>query len=464
LKLIVALMLLAQSVAAVAAERPQDFAYGIEVHADAQDALYEIELPAAVYRGVTRSDLGDIRVFNAQGEVVPYAFKPRALASVEKPAAVGLPLFPLYAETGENVEDVNVRIDKRPDGTIVNIVSQGKGAAGRGKLRGYMLDGSAMKQPAQALLFDWKRVDGGFAGKVRIEGGDDFALWNRLADDAPLVGLEFEGHSLQQKRVELRPEKYKYLRVSWRENQQPLELLSVSAEPAANVVEPRRVWQTVTALSNSSKPGEYVYDLGGYFPFDRLRIDLPQANTVVQLQVLARAKPAEDWRPVTNAAVYRLRRNGGEVASPEVAIISSGERYWLLRVDQKGGGVGAGMPVINIGWVPQRLVFAARGAGPFQLAYGNRSAKPASYSITSLIPGYRTDTEFKVKAASLGDQVTLAGAARLGEPIDYKKWSLWASLILGVLVLGWMAYRLSRQMTKPSTDTAAESQATHKRE
>src|SRR4029077_5276666 len=137
-----------------------------------------------------------IRVFNAQGEVVPYAFKPRALASVEKPAAVGLPLFPLYAETGENVEDVNVRIDKRPDGTIVNIVSQGKGAAGRGKLRGYMLDGSAMKQPAQALLLDWKRVDGGFAGKVRIEGGDDFALWNRLADDAPLVGLEFEGHSL----------------------------------------------------------------------------------------------------------------------------------------------------------------------------------------------------------------------------------------------------------------------------
>ena len=165
-----------------------------------------------------------------------------------------------------------------------------------------------------------------------------------------------------------------------------------------------------------------------------------------------------------NTAAYRLRRDGEEVTSPEVAIISSGERYWLLRVDQKGGGVGTGAPVINIGWVPQRLVLAARGAGPFQLAYGNRSAKPASYSITSLIPGYRTDTEFKVKVASLGDQVTLAGAARLGEPIDYKKWSLWASLILGVLVLGWMAYRLSRQITKPSTDTAAESQATHKRE
>lgn len=461
MKLIAALMLWAQVAVAHAAERPQDFAYGIQIHADAQDALYEIELPAAVYRGVTRSDLGDIRVFNSQGEVVPYAFKPRDPADKEKPAAVRLPLFPLYGDIGRNVEDVNVRIDKRADGTIVNIISRGKDAGGRGKLRGYVLDASALKHPVQALLFDWKKISEGFAGKVRVEGSDDFLRWNRLADDAPLVGLEFEGHSLQQKRVELGPAKYKYLRVSWRENQPPLELLGIAAEPAANVVEPPRVWQTVMASSNSGKPGEYVYDLGGYFPFDRLRIDLPQVNTVVQMQIWARPKPSEDWRHVINAVAYRLRRDGEELASPEVTIVSRGERYWLLRVDQKGGGVGAGKPAIKIGWIPQQLVFAARGAGPFQLAYGNRRAKAASYSITSLIPGYKTDTEFKVKGASLGDQVTLAGAASLGEPIDYKKWSLWASLILGVLVLGWMAYRLSRQMAKPSRD-APDSQATDK--
>jgi len=462
MKWIVALMLLAQRVSAGAAERPEDFAYSIEVHADAQDALYEIELPAAVYRGVTRSDLVDLRVFNAQGEVVPHAFKPRAAASMETPAAVELPLFPLYAETGGNLEDLNLRIDKRPDGTIVNIQSRIKSASGRGKLRGFILDVSAMKQPVQALLFDWKSVPEGFAGKVRIEGGDDLARWSMLADNAPLVGLEFGGHSLQQKRVELRVEKYKYLRVLWPENQPPLELLSVRAEPAASMVEPRRVWQAVTAVSAFGKPGEYEYDLGGLFPFDRLRVELPQVNTLVQLQVLARAKPFEDWRPLTSVVVYRLRHDGEEVTSPEVALTGSGERYWLLRVDQKGGGVGAGAPVINIGWVPQRLVFAARGAGPFQLVYGNSGAKAASYSITSLIPGYRTDTEFKVKVASLGEQATLAGAARLHEPIHYKKWALWASLILGVLVLGWMAYRLSRQISKPHVDTQADSQATDK--
>jgi len=371
---IVALMLLLHGTVAAAAERPQDFAYAAAIHADARDALYEIEIPAAVYRGVTRSDLGDIRVFNAQGEVVPHSFKPSPTGSVEKPATVELPRFPLHAEAGGNLEDLNVRIEKRRDGTIVHVLTRSKGAEGQGRLRGYILDASTLKRPVLALLFDWHSTADGFAGKIRIEGSDDLARWSALADNAPLVSLEFSGHSLQQKRVELQATKFKFLRVSWPQNQRPLDLLSVRAEPAGGVVEAQRVWQTFSGSPVAGKASEYTYDLGGHFTFDRLRVELPQVNTLVQLQALARAKPSEDWRPVTSAVIYRLRHDGEEVTSPEVAVAGNGERHWMLRVDQKGGGVGTGMPVFHIGWVPQKLVFAARGEGPFQLAYGNGSA------------------------------------------------------------------------------------------
>jgi hypothetical protein len=450
-------ILLGHTMFAGAAERPQDFAYAIAIQADAQDALYQVEIPAAVYRGVTRADLGDLRVFNAQGEIVPHAFKPRATGSAEKAAAIELPLFPLYAESGVEVEGMDVRIQKRADGTIVNIVSHGKNVAAQRKLRGYVLDASGLAKPLQALSFDWTSAGEGFAGKVRIEGSDDLARWNVLVPDAPLVSLEFGGHSLQQKRVELRAQKHKYLRVSWPQNQKPLELVSVRAEPAASIVEAQRVWQAFAAPSAGGKTGEYEYDLGGHFPFDRARVELPQVNTLAQLQMLSRSKPDENWRPVTNATVYRLRREGEDLKSPDIVASGRGERYWLLRVDQKGGGIGAGVPVLNIGWVPQQLVFTARGAGPFQLAYGNREAKAVAYPIDSLIPGYKTETELRVKPAKLGEPVTLAGVSRLREPVDYRKWALWASLVLGVAVLGWMAYRLSRQMVKPHPDSAEQS-------
>jgi hypothetical protein len=166
------------------------------------------------------------------------------------------------------------------------------------------------------------------------------------------------------------------------------------------------------------------------------------------VQILARQKADEDWRLKTSSMVYRLRRGDAEVTSPEIIAGGSGERYLLLRADPKGGGVGAGVPVLKIGWIAQKLIFAARGSAPFQLVYGNSAAQGAAYPIESLIPGYKTDAEFAVKPATLGEPVTLAGAARQRAPMDYKKWSVWLVLVLGVAVLGWMAFRLSRQISQ----------------
>jgi len=452
------ILLLIQGVAG-AAERPQDFAYGMAIQADGQDALYEVEIPIAVYRGVTGGDLGDLRVFNAQGEVVPHAFRPR-LASIEQTgAAVRLPVFRLYGDAMKKIEDLSVRVEKRGDGTIIGIQSQAKDTAARNQLRGYLLDASTLKSAVQALQFDWKSGSASFIGKVKVDGSEDLAGWTNLADNAALARLNFDGHQLERERVELRPAKFKYLRISWPENQAPLESLNVRAEPAAKLVPSPRVWQNILGSPVAGRAGEYNYDLGGYIPVDRLRVELPQVNSLVQLQIHSRAKPNDSWRLALSAMAYRLRDHDIEVTSPEIVVARNSERYWLLRVDQKGGGVGSGVPAIQIGWVPQKLVFAARGTGPFQLVYGSSGVKPAALAIESLIPGYKTDAEFKVKPAALGDQVTLAGAARLRAPWDYRKLALWGSLIVGVGFLGWMALRLSRQLAKPAADSQKTDEA-----
>ena len=452
MKAIVVLFILAHSIAAAAAERPADFAYGMTIHTDAQDALYEFQIPAAVYRAVTRGDLGDIRVFNGQGEVVPHALRPRALTVASTVPAVRLPLFPLLSESAAKLDDLNVQIEKRADGTIVSIRGPVRASAPKARLRGYLLDASAVTQAIQALRFEWPSGAEDFVGRVRVEGSDNLSVWTSLAESATVAKLTFGGHQIRQDRVELRPGRYKYLRLSWAERPNVLESLTVRAEPVANIIAARRVWHKIAGEAVPGKAGEYRYDLGGPFPFDRLRIELPQVNSLAELQILTRAKTSDDWHALAQATVYRLRDRDAEVTSPAIVLISRGERFWLLRVDQKGGGIGAGVPALQIGWVPEVLVFAARGAGPFQFVYGNSAAKAAAYAIDALIPGYKTDAEFKVKTAALGEPVTLAGTRSFGAPMDYKKWTLWGILILGVFVLAAMAYRLARQVTTPPAD------------
>ncbi len=460
------LMLCALVSAAQAAEQPRDFAYGWTLDADGSEALYEVTLPAAVYRSTARADLADVRVFNGAGEVVPYTWRPHRTTGIEAPPAAVLTLFPLKAAAGTPVEGLTVRVRKRADGAMaVDVTTGAKPGPGARQVVGYLIDVSAFERPLRALELDWAPVPEGVAGRLRVEASDDLAAWRTLVAAAPLVSLEAGGQQLTQKRVELPLQKAKYLRLSWvaaEAGQTPPVLTTARGEPAGRDVALAREWLTVDAVPGD-KAGEYVFDLGGRFPADRARFELPQPNTVAQLELLARDRTDQPWRPVARGVAYRLRQGGSEITSPDLGLAATPERYWLLRVDARGGGLGAGAPRLHAGWVPQRLVFAARGAPPFQLAYGNREALAAAFPIETLIPGYREEVAqtiraavtrapmeqaFKVQPVQGGAQQPLGGEARREQAIDWKRWSLWGALVLGVIVLGAMAWRLSRQLGK----------------
>jgi hypothetical protein len=127
-------------------------------------------------------------------------------------------------------------------------------------------------------------------------------------------------------------------------------------------------------------------------------------------------------------------------------VTPAARRYWLLRVDQKGGGVGEGAIQVRAGWIGRELVFAARGPGPFQIAYGNGRAQPNALAIQTLVPGWGTDSAPRIGRATVGSVRTLAGEAAARQRIDLRKWGLWGALLAGVALLGWMAWRLSSRL------------------
>jgi hypothetical protein len=444
-----------------AAERPADFAYGARLEADGKEALYEVALPAMVYRGVAQPDLRDVRVFNGGGEVVPHAWRARRTEGTEAAPPVALTLFPLKAEPGTTVDGLAISVRRSAGGaTTINVTSSGAGGTAEKRTVGYLVDLTGFERALRAIELDWMPAADGFAGKLRVDGSDDLGVWRALVTAAPLVNLEVAGQRLQQKRIELPQQKVKYLRLAWvlQGRTAPPDLTSASGELVDKTIEAPREWAPVES-GKGERPGEFVFDVRGHFPVDRIRLHLPEPNTVVQVELLARNRSDQPWRQVARGVAYRLRRGEGEVTSPDLAVGVATDRYWLLRVDQRGGGLGAGAPKLETGWVPHQLVFAARGSPPFQLAYGKRDAKPAAHAIETLIPGYREETGARIRAAKAEAQQTvnvqgaqalvqteLGGESRRQEAVDWKRWSLWAALVLGVLILGAMAWRLMRQL------------------
>ncbi len=256
------ILILATAGAAFAAERPADFAYGIPLEADGKEALYEVTLPASTYRGVVRADLGDVRVFNGAGEVVPHAWRPRRTAGTESVKPVALTLFPLKGEEGTSVDAISVRVRRGPGGrSSVDVTStSGGGKKGAEKRTvGYLVDLTTLDRALRAIEFDWQPVPDGFAGKLRIDASDDLGSWRTLIVAAPLVNLEMAGQRLQQKRVELPQQKVKYLRLSWVAQGAGAvrpEMTTANGELVERTVEAPREWSQVEP-AKGEKPGEY---------------------------------------------------------------------------------------------------------------------------------------------------------------------------------------------------------------
>ncbi|HZF17026.1 MAG TPA: DUF3999 domain-containing protein [Steroidobacteraceae bacterium] len=445
-------VLLAVGAASAAESSPQDFAYAQRIVVTETAAGYRLALPIEVYQRAVRADLGDLRVFNARGEVVPYALRRPRLDAVRKFPAERLPLFPITSLSPASLDAVRVTIESGRGALNVEAHGAGKDAPGNVS---YILDTRAVTRPLAAFTLDWPADAAEFAGRLRVEVSDDLSAWQLILPGAAIANLGTHGDRLIERRIEFSPLKAKYWRLTWVDGQAPFQLTGVAGEPTDDLIEIARKTLTVAALTSDTQPGEFRFDAGARIPVDRVGLELPESNSVVQAEIFSREQAAAPWQPVAQRGFYRLTGAGGELTSGWVAIGDDNDRYWRVKIDVDRGGLGKRAPKLTLGWIPHELVFIARGDGPFQLVYGNAGALPAQAAVESILPALATAgggaSRVTIAMASLGPQQALGGESRLSQPPAAYPWKttlLWVVLGLGVVILAFMALRLARDTRK----------------
>ncbi len=438
-----------QIVAAQTQPKPNDFAFGITLELEAGGSIYEVKLPHEVYEGVTRADLGDLRVFNGAGEVVPYLARSLPAKTDSAKTRVPLPLFPLYGSDSESLDRVSLKVRRDAAGTIVDVQTRDAQSENR-RLITYLLDAGRIERPIDALVVSFGSKPQNQIWKIAVTCSDDLENWRPLVISAPIADLMYGGFALRQNRIVLPATKAKYFRISWARSEDAPVLETIAAESATATVSPPREWLTLSASGKKSESGEYFFTSTGYMPVDRLRVTLPQKNTVAQSTFWSRNDDDDEWRHRSSALIYHQQIEGEDIANLEVAISPVADRQWRMQVEQSGGGLGEGLLQLEIGWAPQQLLFVARGEEPFTLAYGNARIEVNEKS-PEILNALQQEDKLTIKSAQTGAPVSLGGESRLRPPAlgsNPKNWILWGVLILGVLMLGGMAVRLFRQMNR----------------
>jgi len=451
---LLALSLAATGVAATAsAPTLKHFAYGLLVESEVGKPAHELTLPDEVYQGVTRADLGDLRVFNGGGIVVPHALCTGAETTAESVGEQPLPVFALQRpRPATSAGDGRISV-QTPGGTSVQVIEGGAPQIGASRViqqpaDGFVVDASAAPGALRALRLSWSAPDGASEAQVRVEASEDLNAWRTVVAGTTLLHVAADGRALDRNHIDLPQARYRYLRLV-RSSGPAVLIGAVTADvvQAGTVAEPR--WFAAMPAADAGSEG-FLFDAGRLAPVQAARVVLATPNMALRVALDSRRGPERPWQPRWSGEISSV--DGGNAAqTPPFAAVS--DPLWRVRVLRGAESLGGGRPTLRLGYHPARLRFLAQGDGPFVVAYGSARVAPAeALGCEALL----THLPAKQRAAQVGmAQVAAAPAAAFGgpealapppRPMPVRQIVLWAVLLLGTAALVAMAMALLRRL------------------
>jgi uncharacterized protein DUF3999 len=424
-----------------------DYAQGIDIVAPSGLPLIEMTLPDAVYETVTRADLGDMGVFNADGQPVPHALCTALTHAEPTITEHSLPVFelrdaPEVVSGGSHIEV------QTASGTQVNVqeAESGRPAAANGRI--HIIDARDSKELIRAIQFDWQSPDGASQAQVSIEASDDLDQWRVLVPASTLLRATSGEQELKRERIELPARAYNYLRVQRTDGGQPLTIAGVMAERVGAALEFDPVW--FMATNHVTDDIEVLfYDTGRRAPVTYARLRLPQENSSVRVTLHSRDDAKAPWSQRWDGEAYRIVTDTQRRESPPAQFAATSDRYWRLKIAKDPQLYRA--TVLELGYRPARLRFLAQGSGPFTLAYGSRRAavSPAS-ACDALLADFPSEERSKLVGEGSQQVARVLGGDTALRPVPrqtpVRLVVLWSVLILGVGLLVAMALALLKRV------------------
>ena len=458
----------AHSVAATPpkSDTPADYAYALPLQISGKQGVLALRLPQDVYLRARTAGLDDLRVFDDKGIAQPYAlYRPSPERQVKRDL-LAANIFPVRSALRMAAGDpaIDVDIQTRPDGSVKSVRAHtGKGQAGDATaLVSLILDfGVAAKgsddRPAriEALRFTAPKNRDNYSAEVWLETSDDLKRWQTVGA-ADLRWLSNDSaQTLANDRLEFTARAFRYARVTWRRGE-PTAFPAIDAELVTpQDSEPLR--ETLWVKPRPGKQaGDLVYPAGIAVPVEQVSLRLSEANIVYPMAIgyyverpSRNLSQSSEWifQPQARATFYQISQDGETRRSGALTIGPAHHAEWVIRPQNVAA---TAQPDLGLAWQPATLVFLAGGTPPYALSFGRGDATPASQPLAQVAPGFTARELNQLEQAQAGE--LQAGGAAAGERTTtglsarHRTFILWGVLLLGLIILGTMAWRLIRQM------------------
>jgi len=430
-------------------DQPDAYALHLPVTPAQGNSIQRIALPAQALVAVQREDVGDIRLFDAQGRRMALALADNASLVGRRTFAV--PLFPVTGPSGvTGQQDLHIRI---ANGTAVRVVTvdstvpREEGTASP-LSSAALLDTRAIAQPAQAIVLD-ATIPSGRPVTLTLQSSANLRDWQPLAETT-LFRPEGSDKILGDGRLSLDAVDLagRYVVVRW-QGSDSVAVRAASVETAAIPLAPSvEVEATAPVLDT---PHQLRFALPATAPIDGIRLRQSAKDGVLPLRLFGRANAEQPWR-LMSAATLRSGESGVLLTG-----LSPTMRQFKVEADQRTAGWSA-PPRLSLRFRPVTLIADLSANPPYRLSVGQAQAAPSYLDMRALVPDPRasltTLPAARVDGTGQPPPIVMLVAPDADGPLAPRKLALWGALLIGTALLGFVAWRLAKGLPAQRVDQA----------
>ena len=366
-------------IAEVALLNMNDFAYGAEL-ATSESEFRRFTLKPNMIKNIKRHDLGDVRIFDGNNELVPRLVRKK---------------------DGDNKT-------KRQSLSFTRV-------QGADSTTAYILDRTANhKRSLKSLLLQWKHASAPRMLLIRVEHSADKKSWKTLNDSEAVINFNFEGIALKQNLIDINSHTQRYIKIKFLSKKRSPALASVHADTTNKQISDYS-WLPAGKLEpQSGIPNAYRFKLSEGIRPELFKLSFPSLNTILNGS-LNTIKTVEDkleykleYKPVIkNFNTYVVTINNKIIKSRPINISRWQSADWLITARASKNIQAEDLPGVTLAYPQYEVIFANNDEGPYTVVWGNPTAgKPVAVDIIERIKNQQDIADVKPGVMLNNSQLT----------------------------------------------------------
>ena len=396
-----------------------DFAYKKEIELYKENGLIKLELRPEVYKKLVHEDLSDMAVFDAEGKVMPSEISMAMRKTGEKAKkALAFVSFDVLKE------DKSQQLRFEYDGTKIEMLSHTPT-----RREDYILDVREFNRGVKTLYIqaDEKK----YMLPVDVLCSQDLQSWKNIKQKAVIASFDFQNSLLEKNSIDLPPVECAYLRL---QTDNDLKILKIEAKAFS---EDKEAVLKRQSLMYKKEEDSIVFEVSKNLRLNTLTFELEDKEQFYKLDVYGKNSPEQRWKKIKQAEIYSISYKNTRLHEGEIRLLSR-FNYYKLKA-QEASYLPKDIP-LSYTYKHEDLYFLAQGKAPYILAFGSFDRRVKRVNIRQGVSNTVIEADLSRTSVLGGDE------KRLKTKMSSKRYWVWFSLFVGVLLLGFMSWTLFKQM------------------